>query len=108
MKDTYTVEIWGENNSFTVEAQIDFEPFENWIDGRMYYQPFLVSVKLVHGDRRREVVDIISEEQADYIIKEIFRINQEEFEHADFSNDYDNEDNYYSTEQEYREYAGVC
>ena len=73
----YTVEIYGDNNSFTVEATVYYDPVEDWLTGRVYYNTMLDSVKLVHGNRRREVLPILTEEQQQQIINSIDQQNIE-------------------------------
>ena len=80
MKDrVYTIEIYGENNSFKVEAIADYEPCEDWLTGKVTYQTCLDSVKLVHGNRRREVLPILTEEQQKHIVKQIDESNLYEY-----------------------------
>ena len=71
----FTVEIFGENNSFTIEATVDYEPCEDWLTGKVTYQPFVDKAWLVHGNRRRDVTDLLTEEQRKQITDEIDRCN---------------------------------
>ena len=71
----YTVTISGENNSFTVEATPEYEPIEDWLSNRVIYRTHLDSVKLVHGNRRREILPLLTKIQTEQIIAEIDQIN---------------------------------
>lgn len=77
--NVYTVTIHGENNSFTVEAIPEYEPIEDWLSNRVIYRTHLDSVKLVHGNRRREVLPILTAVQKKHLISEIDRINCEDW-----------------------------
>lgn len=70
MRAEYTAEIWGDNNSFIIESEIEFEPIEDLFTGRVDYRPHVVSAMLVHGSRRREVVHLLNEQQKQAIIEQ--------------------------------------
>lgn len=74
-KPVYTVEILGENNTFTIEATAGYDPVEDWITGRVSYQTYVDTATLVHGNRRRDVTDLLTNEQQEQIVKEIDRCN---------------------------------
>ena len=75
----YTVEIYGNNNSFTIEATAGYEPCEDWLTGKVSYQTFVDKAVLVHGDRRRDVTNLLTEAQQQFIINEIDRRNLDDF-----------------------------
>ena len=75
----YTVEIYGNNNSFTIEATAGYEPCEDWLTGKVTYQTFVDKAVLVHGDRRRDVTNLLTEAQQQHIIKQIDENNLYEY-----------------------------
>lgn len=75
--NTYMVEIYGENNSFNVEVTAGVEPWEDWLTGRVHYSPFIEKVILLHGERRRDVTKLITDNQAEDIFAEIARQDRE-------------------------------
>ena len=79
-KRIYTVEVYGENNTFTIEATACYEPYEDWLTGKVTYQPYVDKAWLVHGNRRRDVTDLLTEEQEKQIIDKINQINLTERE----------------------------
>ena len=74
-KAVYTVEIYGENNTFKIEATAGYDPIEDWITGRVTYQTFVDTAMLIHGNRRRDVTELLTEEQRKQITDEIDRCN---------------------------------
>lgn len=76
----FTVEIFGENNSFTIEATVDYEPCEDWLTGKVTYVTCVDKAYLVHGSRRREVTNLLTDEQRKQITDKINRIHLAEYE----------------------------
>ena len=73
----HSIVIWGDNNNFTVEVEYELEPSEDWYPGRVKYNINLTSAMLVHGNRRREVIELLTEKQIQHVIEEIKRIGDE-------------------------------
>jgi hypothetical protein len=80
---TYTVEICGDNNSFTIEAETCCDPYENPINGKIEYSNVLTKATLIHGDRRRDVTGILTENHIEQINNEIDNIFQQELAEAE-------------------------
>lgn len=74
-KRIYTVEVYGDNNTFTIEATAYYEPTENMLTGLVRYYTRVETAMLVHGKRRRNVTDLLTEEQEKQITDEIDRVN---------------------------------
>jgi hypothetical protein len=77
MSGVYTVEVYGDNNTFTLEVTPCYEPNEDWLTGRITYRTEIETALLVHGNRRREVTDLLNDQQRNQIIAEIDRQNLE-------------------------------
>lgn len=76
----YTVEIWNDYSSFTIEATAFYDAQEDWLTGRVTYVTCVDKAYLVHGSRRREVTNLLTDEQQKQITDEIDRINLAERE----------------------------
>lgn len=70
------------NWPITLECVYFYEVNENWITGKVYKEVVLDSVKLVHGERKREVLPILQEYQKQALEREIFEEDEEDY--ADF------------------------
>lgn len=77
----YTMKIDSANNTLNVEVTAVFDFFEDF-DGHEQCNTHLNSVQIVHGNRRREVLPLLTKEQRDFIFEEIVR--QEDQKYQDF------------------------
>lgn len=75
----YTVEICGDNNTFTVEATVEYEPLEDWLTGKVSYRTHVDKALLVHGNRRRDVTAMLTDRQRKEITAEVDRQNCEDY-----------------------------
>ena len=75
----YTMKIDSANNTLTVDVTAHFDFFEDF-DGNEQCNILLKSAQIVHGNRRREVLPLLTEEQQDFICKEIIRQENQNFQ----------------------------
>lgn len=75
----YTVEICGDNNTFTVEATVEYEPLEDWLTGKVSYRTHVDKALLVHGNRRRDVTEMLTDRQREEITTEVDRRKLDDF-----------------------------
>ncbi|MBO5680380.1 MAG: hypothetical protein J6T08_01585 [Lentisphaeria bacterium] len=90
---TYTLEIWGDNNSFTIEAETCCDPYENPVTGRIEYSDVLTKATLIHGDRRRDITRILTNDHIKQIHDGIDDILRAEIAEAEIDAYLDREEN---------------
>ena len=71
----YKVLVDGDNNSFQLEVTVDYEAFDDYLTGKVWYHTCVDTAVLVHGNRRRDVTDLLTDRQREQITKEVDRQN---------------------------------